>query len=153
MNDHDRFRGNSVTFLLSIESPPLRVSIRFALPCILCVTVRTCFDSGGPTIIRRNDPLERTKTEENGGGGGSVREFGGSLDASEREREKERDIATTGFILVLHKFLLNGERTSRRPPSYPTCFFSSSFFPSSTLFFSPSFRLWKNLSANQLANS
>lgn len=86
--------------------------------------------------------MERTKTEENGGGGGSVREFGGSLDASEREREKERDIATTGFILVLHKFLLNGERTSRRPPSYPTCFFfsSSSFFPSSSLFFSPSFR-------------
>ena len=166
-NDHDRSQAIASLFfypssLHLFYLPQVRPSLCPPRHC-----VRPCFDSGSPTMIRNgNDPLERTKTKENGGKKRSVREFGGSLDASERERE--RDIATTGFILVLHKFLLNGKRMSRRPPSV-LCYLpfppllpspSSTIFPSSvrsissSIFASlrPFVRKCERPRANKLAN-
>lgn len=96
-NDHDRSQAIASLFFY-----PSSLHL-FYLPQVrpsLCPP-RPCFDSGSPTMIRSgNDPLERTKTKENGGKKRSVREFGGSLDASERERE-------TSPLLALYSCYIN----------------------------------------------
>lgn len=67
-NDHDRSQAIASLFfypssLHLFYLPQVRPSLCPPRHC-----VRPCFDSGSPTMIRSgNDPLERTKTKENGG--------------------------------------------------------------------------------------
>lgn len=123
-NDHDRSQAIASLFfypssLHLFYLPQVRPSLCPPRHC-----VRPCFDSGSPTMIRSgNDPLERTKTKENGGKKRSVREFGGSLD----ERERETSPLLALYSCYINFFWMGSVWAGAHRPSYATFPPSSSF--------------------------
>lgn len=117
-NDHDRSQAIASLFfypssLHLFYLPQVRPSLCPPRHC-----VRPCFDSGSPTMIRSgNDPLERTKTKENGGKKRSVREFGGSLD----ERERETSPLLALYSCYINFFWMGSVWAGAHRPSYATC--------------------------------